>query len=148
MRGLCLTGLSSDLWKNQKNVSSGICTPQHTQLRRGYNVRVVSQTIFVLEDDSDIARLIRHHLEAAGFVARSFSSPAGFLQQAAAERPALFLLDIMVPGGDGRELCRAIREKPAVAMTPVVFVTAKNAEADRVAGLDLGADDYIGKPFS
>src|SRR5581483_7741314 len=63
-------------------------------------------------------------------------------------RPALFLLDIMVPGNDGLELCRRIRQTPTLAMTPVIFLTAKSGEADRVLGLDLGADDYIPKPFS
>jgi two-component system phosphate regulon response regulator PhoB len=62
--------------------------------------------------------------------------------------PNLFLLDIMVPGADGLEICRQIRNNRSVAMTPVIFLTAKTSEADKIAGLDLGADDYIAKPFS
>ena len=70
------------------------------------------------------------------------------LTEAERQRPALFLLDIMVPGKDGLELCRQIRQTQALAMIPVIFLTAKNSEADRVLGLELGADDYIPKPFS
>jgi two-component system phosphate regulon response regulator PhoB len=112
-----------------------------------YNTRV-KQTIFVVEDDADIARLVSHHLEAAGYGVRAFPSAIGVLGDAQKERPALFLLDIMIPGGDGLELCRRIRQTPAIGMTPVIFVTAKTGEADRVVGLELGADDYITKPFS
>jgi len=108
----------------------------------------VSQTIFVVEDEADISRLVRHHLEAAGFNVRVFASTQLVLAEAERERPALFLLDVMVPGGDGFELCRRIRQNPAVAMTPVIFLTAKSGESDRILGLELGADDYIPKPFS
>jgi two-component system phosphate regulon response regulator PhoB len=70
------------------------------------------------------------------------------LTQAQRERPSLFLLDIMIPGGDGLELCKRIRQTPTLAMIPVIFLTAKAGEADRVVGLEIGADDYISKPFS
>ena len=105
-------------------------------------------TIFVVEDEADIARLIRHHLEAAGFFVRHFIGSPGVIADAEKEKPALFLLDIMIPGSDGFELCRRIRQSPIVAMTPVIFLTAKTAESDRVLGFELGADDYITKPFS
>ncbi|HYL96816.1 MAG TPA: response regulator transcription factor [Terriglobales bacterium] len=105
-------------------------------------------TIFVVEDDADIARLVRHHLEAAGFGVRAFASASGVMAQAEQERPALLLLDIMIPGGDGLDLCRRVRETPSIAATPVIFLTARTVEADRVLGLELGADDYITKPFS
>jgi two-component system phosphate regulon response regulator PhoB len=101
-----------------------------------------------VEDDADIARLVRHHLEAAGFALRSFPAASGVIAEAERERPALLLLDIMVPGGDGLDLCRHVRDTPALAATPVIFLTARSAEADRVLGLELGADDYISKPFS
>jgi DNA-binding response OmpR family regulator len=108
----------------------------------------VKTMIFVVEDDPDISRLVRHHLEGAGFVVRLFSAGNGLIGEAERNRPALFLLDIMVPGNDGLELCRRIRQSPALAMTPVIFLTAKSGEADRILGLELGADDYIVKPFS
>ncbi|MFB3815706.1 MAG: winged helix-turn-helix domain-containing protein [Terriglobales bacterium] len=105
-------------------------------------------TIFAVEDDADIARLVRHQLEAAGFAVQTFASSAGVLARAEAQRPALFVLDIMFPGGDGLELCKRIRQTPSLAMVPVIFLTAKTAEADRIVGLEIGADDYITKPFS
>jgi DNA-binding response OmpR family regulator len=101
-----------------------------------------------MEDDADIARLVRHHLEAAGFGVRVFGSAHHVLAEAERERPTLMLLDIMVPGGDGLELCRRIRKSTHLAGTPVIFLTAKTGETDRVVGLELGADDYVTKPFS
>jgi DNA-binding response OmpR family regulator len=104
--------------------------------------------VFVVEDDEDIARLISHILQSAGFDVQSFVSGASVLAEAAREMPALFLLDIMLPGTDGFELCRHIRQTPILSATPIIFLTAKTAEADRVKGLELGGDDYITKPFS
>ncbi len=108
----------------------------------------VKQTIFVVEDDADIARLVRYHLEGAGFAVRTFASGNGVIFESEKTPPSLFLLDIMVPGSDGMEICRQVRNSRSIAMTPVIFLTAKTGEADKIAGLDLGADDYIGKPFS
>jgi DNA-binding response OmpR family regulator len=108
----------------------------------------VQRLIFCLEDDADILRLVRHHLESAGFAVHTFTSAQGVLAQAQRDRPLLFLLDIMVPGGDGLELCKQIRQTPALASAAIIFLTAKSAEADRVVGLEIGGDDYITKPFS
>lgn len=108
----------------------------------------MKRLVFVVEDDADIGRLVRHHLEEAGFQVRTFASANGVLAEAEKHAPALFLLDIMIPGGDGLDLCRRIRQRTTLAMTPLMFLTAKIAEADRVAGLELGADDYLTKPFS
>ena len=104
--------------------------------------------IFIVEDDPDISRLVRHHLETAGFVARVFPTGNTVIAEAEKQRPALFILDIMVPGKDGLELCRQVRTATSLASIPVIFLTAKSGEADRVLGLELGADDYIVKPFS
>ena len=108
----------------------------------------VKRTIFFVEDDADIRQLVRHNLENAGFNVRIFPSANGVLTEAEKESVSLFLLDIMVPGGDGLDLCRRIRQTPLMAAVPVIFLTAKTAEADRIVGLELGADDYITKPFS
>jgi len=108
----------------------------------------VKAQIFLVEDDADIARLVRHHLEAAGYAVRVFSTIPPVLAEAQKSRPALFLLDIMVPGGDGLDLCRRIRSSESLAASPIIFLTAKSGEADRVLGLELGGDDYISKPFS
>ncbi len=104
--------------------------------------------IFVVEDEEDIARLISHNLQAAGFEVQSFVSGASVLSEAVRELPGLFLLDIMLPGIDGFELCRQIRQTPVLSAIPIIFLTAKTSEADRVKGLELGGDDYITKPFS
>jgi len=104
--------------------------------------------IFVVEDDEDIARLISHNLQAAGFEVQSFVSGVSVLTEAVRDLPSLFLLDVMLPGIDGFELCRQIRQTPALSAVPIIFLTAKTSEADRVKGLELGGDDYITKPFS
>jgi DNA-binding response OmpR family regulator len=104
--------------------------------------------IFVVEDDTDIARLITHNLRVSGFSVQSFISGASVVSEALREMPSLFLLDVMLPGTDGFELCRHIRQTPALSATPIIFLTAKTEEADRVKGLELGGDDYITKPFS
>jgi DNA-binding response OmpR family regulator len=107
------------------------------------------QKVFVVEDDADIARLVRHHLEAAGYRVRVYATTHSVLAEALRESPALLLLDIMVPGGDGIELCRQIRQSgEKLRGTPIVFMTARTSEADRIRGLEIGADDYITKPFS
>ena len=107
----------------------------------------MSQTIFVLEDEPDIARLVQHHLRAAGFDAHLFQAPTNLIPEAERQPPALFLLDIMVPGGNGLDVCRRLRSHPGLAMIPIIFLTARASENDRVLGLEQGADDYITKPF-
>ena len=106
------------------------------------------QRIFVVEDDEDIARLIRHNLVTAGYDVRIFLNGTNVIPQAVREQPSLFLLDVMLPGSDGFDLCRQIRQHETLAKTPVIFLTAKSEEADRIKGLELGGDDYITKPFS
>ena len=108
----------------------------------------MSQTIFILEDDADIRRLIQYRLESAGYAVRMYPSPGSMLQDAERQRPALFLLDIMVPGGSGLEVCRRLRRSNVLSGVPVIFLTARASEDDRVLGLELGADDYITKPFA
>src|SRR5712671_4075113 len=104
--------------------------------------------VFVVEDEEDIARLISHNLQAAGFDVQSFVSGGSVVSEALREMPSLFLLDVMLPGADGFDLCRQIRQTPVLSSTPIIFLTAKTAEVDRVKGLELGGDDYITKPFS
>jgi len=104
--------------------------------------------VFVVEDEEDIARLISHNLQAAGFDVQSFVSGTSVIAEALREMPSLFLLDVMLPGADGFELCRQIRQSATLSALPIIFLTARTAEADRVKGLELGGDDYITKPFS
>lgn len=104
--------------------------------------------VFVVEDDEDIARLISHNLQSSGFSVQSFVNGASLLPEALREMPKLFLLDVMLPGISGFELCRQIRQTPALSGTPIIFLTAKSSESDKIRGLELGGDDYITKPFS
>jgi DNA-binding response OmpR family regulator len=108
----------------------------------------LSQSVFLLEDDADISRLVQHHLEAAGFSLRPFLTPTNLIPDAERQPPALFLLDIMVPGGDGLDVCRRLRSNASLSTIPIIFLTARAGENDRVLGLELGADDYITKPFA
>lgn len=108
----------------------------------------MSQTIVVLEDDIDISRLVQYHLESEGYTVRAYSTIGQIVPDACRQPPALFLLDIMVPGGDGLDLCRRLRQNPTLSVVPIIFLTARAAEDDRVQGLEVGADDYITKPFA
>jgi DNA-binding response OmpR family regulator len=117
--------------------------------RGDMGVAAVSRSlIFVVEDEEDIARLICHNLQAAGFDVQSFVSGASVVSEALRETPSLFLLDVMLPGTDGFELCRQIRQNATLSGTPIIFLTARTTESDRVKGLELGGDDYVTKPFS
>jgi len=106
----------------------------------------MKQTIIVLEDDADIANLVRHHLQQADFAVRVCAAGNEVLPLARKHPPSLFLLDIMVPGHSGFEVCRQIRKSHDVARIPVIFLTARPSEGYRLHGLELGADDYIIKP--
>ena len=107
----------------------------------------MNQAVFVLEDDVDISRLVQYQLERAGFSVKAYPAIGSIVQDAERSRPALFLLDVMVPGGDGMDLCRRLRQNPKLSSVPIIFLTARAGENDRVQGLELGADDYITKPF-
>ena len=104
--------------------------------------------ILIAEDDPDIAELIAHTLRAAGHLAEVVSSGTDALARVRADRPDLIVLDLMLPGLDGLQVCRALRAEEHTASLPIIMVTARAEEADRIGGLDLGADDYVTKPFS
>jgi DNA-binding response OmpR family regulator len=104
--------------------------------------------ILVAEDDADIANLVRHYLEKDGFSVETTATGRDVTTRVRETPTDLVLLDLMLPGLDGLSVCRALRADPATAAVPIIMLTAKAAEADRVAGLELGADDYITKPFS
>ena len=108
----------------------------------------LNPTIFILEDDPDIAGLLKHHLQTAGYGVSWFPASNGLLDEMHARRPALVILDIMVPGNSGLDVAKSIRNNSALAGIPIVFVTARAAESDRLRGFELGGDDYITKPFS
>ena len=104
--------------------------------------------IFVVEDDEDICRLVRHHLHSAGYEVMSFPTGSFVVSEGLRTHPALFVLDVMLPGINGFDLCRQIRQTESLSKVPIIFLTARVGEADRVKGLELGGDDYVIKPFS
>ena len=105
-------------------------------------------TILVVEDDRDISALVERYLTRAGHAVRVVDSGDGALDEVRRAVPDLILLDLMLPGVDGLEVCRALRRSPATRAMPIIMLTARTEEADRIEGLETGADDYVTKPFS
>ena len=103
--------------------------------------------IYLLEDDGSIRKLVIYALQSQGFEATGFETPREFWSAMEQQRPDLVLLDIMLPGEDGISILRRLRKESATRELPVIMLTAKDAEYDRVEGLDAGADDYVPKPF-
>ncbi len=105
-------------------------------------------TILVVEDEADIRELLRYNLVQEGFAVEEAADGAQALERIAQRSPELLVLDLLLPGMSGLELCRRLRGAPATATLPILMLTAKGAEVDRVLGLEMGADDYVVKPFS
>ena len=103
--------------------------------------------IFLVEDDAGIRELVIYALSNSGFPAQGFDTPSAFWQALAKQQPRMILLDIMLPEEDGLQVLRKLRADPATRRTPVIMLTAKGSEYDKVLGLEAGADDYIPKPF-
>ena len=104
--------------------------------------------IYLLEDDDSIRKLVLYGLDSQGFQAKGFALPSEFWRAMDAEMPELVLLDIMLPEEDGLSILRKLRARPATKRLPIIMLTAKNSEYDRVIGLDHGADVFVSKPFS
>src|SRR5580658_7918970 len=104
--------------------------------------------IFVIEDDKDIVELVRYNLEKDGFQVTSSADGATGLAQVRKSAPDLLLLDLMLPKVSGLDICKEVRWDVSLNRLPILILTAKGEEADRVVGLELGADDYVTKPFS
>ncbi len=103
--------------------------------------------IVLIEDDSDLYALLKYNLEKEGFAMAGSQTGKGAIELCRRERPDLILLDIMLPDSDGLDICKGIRKHPELAHIPVIFLTARASETDRIVGLELGANDYIVKPF-
>ena len=106
----------------------------------------MAHTIVLIEDDASIQEMLRYYFKSIGYHAAIYSSGEDYFADPP-EHPSLFLLDIMLPGMDGLEILRRLRSAADTAQLPVLMLTAKSTEMDKVAGLDLGADDYLAKPF-
>jgi two-component system alkaline phosphatase synthesis response regulator PhoP len=104
--------------------------------------------ILIVEDEADIAQLVKHYLEKEGFRTNVAKSGIEALTLIKSERPDLLILDLMLPEMDGIEVCKKIRNAPDTALLPIIMLTAKTEESDIIVGLELGADDYVTKPFS
>jgi two-component system, OmpR family, alkaline phosphatase synthesis response regulator PhoP len=104
--------------------------------------------ILVVEDDPDIAELVARYLDKAGFVTERAASGRDALQTIAVRPPGLMVLDLMLPHVDGLEVCRQVRANESTAGIPIIMLTARAEESERIVGLELGADDYLAKPFS
>ena len=105
-------------------------------------------TILVVEDEKNIAELVKYNLEQEGYRVLTASRGDSGLDQARKQKPDLILLDLMLPEIDGIEICKILRQNEKTVSVPIIMLTAKGQEADKVLGLELGADDYVTKPFS
>ena len=103
--------------------------------------------ILLIEDDTDLFALLKYNLEKEGFALNGSQTGKGALDLCRQVRPDLILLDIMLPDYDGLEICKAVRKDPDLLSTPIIFLTARASETDRIVGLELGANDYVVKPF-
>ena len=108
----------------------------------------MAQRILVIDDDPHIVRLLRAYLEQAGYGVLTAYDGAEAMRMLRAERPDLVLLDLMLPDRDGREVARIVRNDPSLAHTPIIMLTARVEDHDKIVGLELGADDYVTKPFN
>lgn len=108
----------------------------------------MTPTILVADDEEDVLRLVSSNLRNAGYEVVTAADGGEALRRARAEMPDLIVLDLMLPGLSGLEVCKALKSDPQTASIPIVMLTAKAEEIDRVVGLELGADDYVTKPFS
>lgn len=103
--------------------------------------------ILLIEDDTDLFALLKYNLEKEGYLMVGAQTGRGAVELVRRERPDLILLDIMLPDSDGLDICKAVRSRPELAHIPIIFLTARASETDRILGLELGASDYIVKPF-
>ena len=107
----------------------------------------MSRTIAVVEDDESIREMLRYYFQSVGYTVRAYESGEALFEDAGQPLPVLYILDIMLPGMDGLEILRRLREGRETGEVPVIMLTARSAEMDRVSGLESGADDYVVKPF-
>ncbi len=108
----------------------------------------MKEKILLVEDEKDIIKMLEYNLKKEGFKVIDARDGEDALDMALREQPDIILLDLMLPGMDGLEVCKNLKKEPRTASIPVIMVTAKSQESDKIVGLELGADDYITKPFS
>ncbi len=108
----------------------------------------MAETVLVIEDEQDVVDLLRYNLNRAGFTVSIAGTGLAGLEKARAERPEVIILDLMLPEMTGEKVCKALKEDASTAAIPIIMLTAKSQPEERIQGLELGADDYVPKPFS
>lgn len=108
----------------------------------------MKETILIVEDEKDIVKMLEYNLKKEGFKTLSVRNGEDAVKTATKDHPDLIILDLMLPGMDGLEVCKALKRDSKTALIPIIMLTAKSQESDKVVGLELGADDYMTKPFS
>src|SRR5678810_1264208 len=106
------------------------------------------ERVLIVDDDPDIVRLVRYNLSHSGYEVQSAGTGREALELVQKQPPDLVVLDVMLPDVDGLEVCRTLRQQPSSRRIPILMLTARGEEIDRVVGFELGADDYVSKPFS
>ncbi len=138
---ICVSGTKSFkkfvLWTGLKYYSE----------RRSWD-EIMNPLVFVVDDEPDILELVSLHLEKASFKTKGFLSASELFGSIEKNQPDLIILDLMLPDMDGLEVCKSIKKNQKLASVPIIILTAKGEEADKIVGLELGADDYVTKPFS
>lgn len=143
---LPLSGAEVPLHVDERELSRK--RPMDAQHLERFLISESKRKVLVVEDEKDIRDLVRYNLETEGFSVVEASDGEIGLILAARERPALIILDLMLPGLSGLEVCRKLREREDTTRVPILILTARAAEVDKVLGLEMGADDYVTKPFS
>ncbi len=147
-------GSTANETRPQEKPSTPMVKPPHltvSPLPRTLNSimeATAGKKILVVEDEQDIAQLVQHYLQKDGFRSVTAINGVEALKKVKAEQPDLIVLDLMLPEMDGLEVCKRVRSAPETAMLPIIMLTAKAEESDTIVGLELGADDYVTKPFS
>jgi two-component system, OmpR family, alkaline phosphatase synthesis response regulator PhoP len=109
---------------------------------------MAKSTVLVIDDEKDLIELVSYNLEKEGFLVKGALDGESGMSAAVRDNPDIILVDLMLPGIDGLEVCRRLRSETRTARIPIIMLTAKSQESDRIVGLELGADDYVTKPFS
>jgi two-component system, OmpR family, alkaline phosphatase synthesis response regulator PhoP len=129
-------------------IASIVPGPRRVRIPPDGGIGSFAAHVLIVEDDSDIAQLVARYLEKAGFVAERAANGRDALEAIAARVPDVMVLDLMLPHVDGLDVCRRVRANDRTAAIPIVMLTARADESERIVGLELGADDYLAKPFS
>jgi DNA-binding response OmpR family regulator len=131
----------------EDNLTPNSLRLNHSVTHGGASFSLPTKKILLIEDDTDLFSLLKYNLEKDGFSLTGLQTGKGAIELCRQVRPDLILLDIMLPDSDGLDICKGIRKDPDLASIPVIFLTARASETDRIVGLELGANDYVVKPF-